>query len=71
MTARASPSETIRAEIDELIAGAERGSLPEHFEEVARAAVRLVVQTALEAEVTEFLGRERDARGERERDGIA
>jgi putative transposase len=36
---------------------------------VARAAVRLVFQTALEAEVTEFLGRERYARGEREREG--
>jgi putative transposase len=70
MTARVSPSETIRAEIDELIAGAERGSLLEHFEEVARAAVRLVFQTALEAEVTEFLGRERYARGERDRDGL-
>jgi transposase-like protein len=69
MTARVSPSERIRVEIDELIAGAERGSLLEHFEEVARAAVRLVFQTALEAEVTEFLGRERYARGEREREG--
>ena len=53
MTARVSPTERIRAEIDELIAGAERGSLLEHFEEVARAAVRLVFQTALEKEVTE------------------
>lgn len=70
MTARVSPSETIRAEIDELIAGAERGSLLEHFEEVARAAVRLVFQTALEAEVTEFLGRDRYARGERGREGL-
>jgi putative transposase len=69
VTARVSPSERIRAEIDELIAGAERGSLLEHFEEVARAAVRLVFQTALEAEVSEFLGRERYARGEREREG--
>ncbi|MGH3998816.1 MAG: IS256 family transposase, partial [Pseudonocardiaceae bacterium] len=69
MTARVSPTERIRAEIDELIAGSERGSLLEHFEEVARAAVRLVFQTALEAEVTEFLGRERYARGEREREG--
>jgi putative transposase len=69
VTARVSPSESIRAEIDELIAGAESGSLLEHFEEVARAAVRLVFQTALEAEVTEFLGRERYARGEREREG--
>ena len=69
MTARVSPTERIRAEIDELIAGAERGSLLEHFEEVARAAVRLVFQTALENEVTEFFGRERYARGEREQEG--
>ena len=41
----------------------------EHFEEVARAAVRLVFQTALENEVTEFFGRERYARGEREQEG--
>jgi hypothetical protein len=46
VTTRVLPSETIRAEIEELIAGAERGSLLEHFEEVARAAVRLVFQTA-------------------------
>jgi transposase-like protein len=52
-----------------MIAGAERGSLLEHFEEVARAAVRLVFQTALENEVTEFFGRERYARGEREQEG--
>ena len=69
MTARVSPTERIRAEIDELIAGSERGSLLEHFEEVARAAVRLVFQTALETEVTEFFGRERYARGERDREG--
>ena len=69
MTTRVSPSETIRVEIDELIAGAERGSLLEHFEDVARAAVRLVFQTALETEVSEFLGRDRYARGERDRDG--
>jgi len=69
VTARVSPTEAIRAEIDDLIAGAERGSLLEHFEEVARAAVRLVFQTALESEVTEFFGRERYARGEREQAG--
>lgn len=69
MTPRVSPTERIRAEIDELFAGAERGSLLEHFEEVARAAVKLVFQTALEEEVTEFFGRERYARGEREHEG--
>jgi transposase-like protein len=70
MTTRVSPSERIRAEIDDLIAGAERGSLLEHFEEVARAAVRLVLQTAVETELTEFLGRDRYARGERGREGL-
>lgn len=69
MTARVSPSERIRDEITELIAGVERGSLAEHFEQVARLAVRLVLQAALEAEVTEFLGRDRYQRGERDRDG--
>jgi len=69
VTARVSPTERIRAEIDELIAGAERGSLLEHFEEAARAAVRLVFQTALENEVTEFFGRQRYARGERTHEG--
>lgn len=69
MTIRVSPTERIRAEIDELIAGAERGSLLEHFEDVARAAVRLVFQTALENEVTEFFGRERYARGDRDHEG--
>jgi putative transposase len=69
VTARVSPSERIRAQLDELIAGVERGSLAEHFEQVARLAVRLVLQAALEAEITEFLGRDRYARGERDRDG--
>jgi putative transposase len=69
VTARVSPSERIRAQLDELIAGAERGSLAEHFEQVACLAVRLVLQTALETELTEFLGRDRYARGERDRDG--
>jgi transposase-like protein len=69
VTPRVSPTERIRAEIDELFAGAERGSLLEHFEEVAKAAVKLVFQTALENEVTQFFGRERYARGEREHEG--
>jgi putative transposase len=69
VTPRVSPSERIRAEIAELIAGATTGSLLDHFEQVARLAVRLVMQSALEAEVTEFLGRDRYARGESERAG--
>jgi len=39
------------------------------LEEVARLGVRLLMQTAIEAEVTEFLGRERYAHGERARPG--
>lgn len=69
MTPRVSPKERIRSQIDELIATSTTGSLLEKFEEVARLAVRLVMQTALEAEVTEFLGRERYQRAARERAG--
>lgn len=69
MTPRVSPSERIRAEMAELIAETTTGSLADKFEEVARLAVRLALQSALEAEVTEFFGRDRYARGERERDG--
>jgi putative transposase len=55
--ARLSPVERIRAEIDELFATDQDLGLI--LEQVARASVRLVLQTALEAEVTEFLGRDR------------
>jgi putative transposase len=54
---RVSPTERIRAEIDELFAS-ER-DLASTLEEVARLSVRLIMQTALEAEVDEFLGRAR------------
>ena len=47
------PSQRIRDEIAELIAGATAGSLLHHFEQVARLAVRLVMQSALEAEVSQ------------------
>jgi transposase-like protein len=67
VSTRVSPAERVRAEIDALFA-AER-PLGEIMEEVARLGVRLVMQTALEAEVTEFLGRERYGRGARERPG--
>ena len=53
MAPRVSPTQRIRDEIAELIAGAATGSLLDHFEQVARLAVRLVMQSALEAEVTE------------------
>ncbi len=61
MPARVSPSEAVRAQIDGLFADPDRefGAV---LEDVARLSVRLVFQAALEAEVTEFLGRERYAR---------
>lgn len=67
MSTRVSPAERVRAEIDALFA-AER-PLGEIMEQVARLGVRLLMQAALEAEVTEFLGRERYGRGARERAG--
>jgi putative transposase len=57
MTARVSPTERIRAEIDELFAS--EGDLGEALEKVAQLGARLLLQTALETEVTEFLGRNR------------
>lgn len=68
MAPRVSPSQRIR-EIAELIAGATAGSLLDHVERVARLAVRLVMRSALEAEVSEFLGRDRYQRGAREQVG--
>jgi putative transposase len=56
--ARVSPVERIRAEIDQLFADPSR-DLGEVVEQVARLGARLLLQTALEAEVTAFLGRER------------
>jgi putative transposase len=54
---RVSPTDRIRHHIDELFA---RGRpLPEILEEVARLGAQLLMQAALEAEVTEFLGRDR------------
>jgi putative transposase len=65
--ARLSAVERIRAQIEELFASQQDLGLV--LEEVARLSVRLVMQAALEAEVSEFLGRERYARGDRERAG--
>jgi putative transposase len=59
--------ERVRAQIDELFASEQ--DLGRVLEDVARLSVRLVIQAALEAEVTEFLGRDRYARGERDRAG--
>jgi putative transposase len=55
--ARVSPVERVRAEIDELFASDQ--DLSVILEQVARLSVRLVLQAALEAEVTAFLGRDR------------
>ena len=57
MSVRVSPADRIRAEIDALFA-ADR-DLVGILEDVARLGARLIIQTAVEAEVTEFLGRAR------------
>jgi putative transposase len=54
---RVSPTDRIRHHIDELFADGR--PLPEILEEVARLGAQLLMQAALEAEVTEFLGRDR------------
>jgi putative transposase len=54
---RVSPTERIRAQIDALFDGS-RG-LVEIIEDVARLGAQLIIQTAVEAEVSEFLGRAR------------
>jgi transposase-like protein len=65
---RVSPTERVRAEIDALFAS-ER-DLASTLEDVARLTVRLLMQTAIEAEVDEFLGRVRyERRDEGDRAG--
>jgi putative transposase len=54
---RVSPTDRIRHHIDEFFA--QDRPLPEILEEVARLGAQLLMQAALEAEVTEFLGRDR------------
>lgn len=51
---------SIRAHLDELFASEQE--LGPVIEEVARLSVRLVIQAAVDAEVAEFLGRDRYAR---------
>jgi len=58
---RVSPTDRIHHHIDELFT--QGRPLPEILEEVARLGAQLLMQAALEAEVTEFLGRERYQRG--------
>lgn len=65
---RLSAAERVRTEIDALFSDPER-ELGAVLEEVARLSVRLVMQAALEAEVTGFLGRDRYARTEGGRAG--
>lgn len=57
MSARVSPSDRIHARIDALFA--EDRPLPQILEEVARLGAQLLMQAALEAEVSEFLCRDR------------
>ena len=57
MPHRVSPTERVRGHIDELFA--QDKQLPEILEEVARLGAQLLMQAALEAEITEFLGRDR------------
>jgi len=65
---RVLPVERIRAEIDQLFSSDR--DLASILEDVARLSVRLVFQTALEAEVEEFLGRARyQRRGGADRPG--
>ena len=54
---RVSPTDQIRAEIDALFDGSR--DLGEVIEDVARLGARLIIQTAMEAEVEVFLGRAR------------
>jgi putative transposase len=57
MPHRVSPTDRICGHIDELFASGRQ--LPEILEDVARLGARLLMQAALEAEITEFLGRDR------------
>jgi putative transposase len=56
------PSERLRRELDEVLAGV--GDHDDPVEAVARVGARLIMQRALEDEVTEFLGRERYQRAD-------
>lgn len=67
MPARVSPTEAVRAEIDELF-GSGR-DIAEVLEEVMRLSARLVLQQVLEEEVTAWLGRGWNSRAEGERAG--
>ena len=59
MTARLSPTETIRAQIHELFESSADGGLLGAVEQVARLSVRLTFQSVVEEIVCEELGRDR------------
>ncbi len=67
MPKRVSPIETIRAEIDDVF-GSGR-PIEECLEELMRHSVRLVLQQVVEDEVTMWLGRGWNGRGDRQRAG--
>jgi putative transposase len=56
------PSDRLRRELDQVLAGV--GECDDPVEAVARLGARLIMQQALEDEVTEFLGRERYVRAD-------
>ena len=58
---RIAPSVRLEAQIDELLSGG-LGDDGEHLAELGRLGARLVLQRAVEEEVTAFLGRARYAR---------
>ncbi len=60
--ARVTPSERFRAELDEALAGVDQEHDP--VQTIGRLGARLILQQALEDEVTEFLGRRRYERAE-------
>ncbi len=57
MSKRLSPAERLRMEVDEVFTGGE--DLSRAIEQVARLGAQLLLQSALEAEVAAFLGRDR------------
>ena len=57
MSKRISPAQRLQAEIDEVFAGGE--DLAGAIEQVAVLGARLLLQAAIEAEVTAYLGRDR------------
>jgi putative transposase len=60
--ARLAPSERFRTQLDEALAGVDRDADP--VETIGRLGARLILQQALEDEVSEFLGRGRYERAE-------